>query len=103
MTLRKIGTVLHFSKTKRIIARLDTAAGRELVKKILRIGEIPEIPVYDVKMRKIGYLHDIFGPVNKPYASIKPAKDINPEEVRGIAIYTKPVDLRRLVTRKGKR
>ena len=58
--LKKVGKVLHLSNlTKSIlIIRLNEP---------LRIGTI----IYDEKMRELGPIIELFGPVDKPYARVK--------------------------------
>lgn len=36
------------------------------------------------KMKRIGKIKEIFGPVNAPYISIKMFKDINASEIKGM-------------------
>jgi RNA-binding protein len=36
------------------------------------------------KMKKLGRIKEIFGPVNAPYISIKMFKDINAYEIKGL-------------------
>jgi RNA-binding protein len=36
------------------------------------------------KMKRIGKIKEIFGPVNAPYISIKMFKDINASEIKGL-------------------
>lgn len=36
------------------------------------------------KMKKIGKIKEIFGPVNAPYISIKMFKDMNSSEIKGL-------------------
>ncbi len=36
------------------------------------------------KMKKLGKIKEIFGPVNAPYISIKIFKDINTYEIKGL-------------------
>jgi len=36
------------------------------------------------RMKRIGKIKEIFGPVNAPYISIKMLKDINASEIKGL-------------------
>lgn len=77
--MRRLGTVLHVSSHGHIILRGE-AAPRENTK------------VVDKKLREIGRVIDIFGPVKKPYISVKPGKRITNYELRGLKgerLYTK--------------
>ena len=81
--LKKIGTVLHLAKDKKLVLKLSTAS-------------IPlYITVYNYQLKRIGVLYDIIGPINSPYGLVKPEKEIveNPSEVIGIPVYVKITDL----------
>jgi RNA-binding protein len=66
--LRKLGTVLHISSHGYII---------------LRAALFPKIDsaVLTKRMKKIGKVHDIFGPVTSPYVSVKPSKKLVPDDL----------------------
>jgi RNA-binding protein len=57
--LQRIGLILHTSPNRNIIVKLEN---------IPRIGET----VVDEKLKPIGKVFDILGPVSSPYAAIKP-------------------------------
>jgi RNA-binding protein len=57
--LLRIGVVLHFSAQGHIIAR---------VKQAIRLGT----RLFTTKSKSVGTIIDIFGPTNRPFASIKP-------------------------------
>ncbi len=61
--MRKLGIILHISSHGYII---------------LRAALFPKIDslVLTKRMKKIGKVHDVFGPVNSPYISVKPSKKI---------------------------
>ncbi len=67
--LKRLGRVLHLSKSGNLILRLES----------------PDTPpagvqVCDHKIEKVGTVESIFGPVNGPYVSIRPfahRKDIH--------------------------
>ncbi|OYT26457.1 MAG: H/ACA RNA-protein complex protein Gar1 [Thermoprotei archaeon ex4572_64] len=80
--LKSIGKVLHLSRDKKLVIKLST---------------IPPlyVPVYDYSLKRVGILYDVIGPVNAPYALVKPEKDIlnNLEVILGKNIYVKIKDL----------
>jgi len=60
--LRRLGKVLHLSKSGNLILRLEQTP-------VPMIGA----PVCDYKLRQIGVVNNILGPVKSPYVSVKPA------------------------------
>ena len=59
--LRRLGKVLHMSKSGNLIVRLER----------------PPVPaertgVVDYKIKRIGMVNNILGPVRSPYVSVKP-------------------------------
>ncbi len=60
-----LGKVLHSTKSGYIVVELRDP------KRIPRLG----VPVYTSDRRRIGVLLDIIGPVERPYAVVKPDKD----------------------------
>jgi len=75
--LRRLGTVLHKSSHGYIIlkgeffAKVDSA-------------------VVTKRMKRIGTVHDVFGPVTSPYISVKPSKNLtvaNLRELDGERVY----------------
>ncbi len=71
MRERKLGTLLHLMDKKLIVR-----GGRLKVE-----GMINSIVMSENK-RKIGRVYDIFGPVNRPYVSIKRLEGITEEELK---------------------
>jgi rRNA processing protein Gar1 len=67
---------LHFSKSRNLIGRLD----KEIP---LRLG----IQIVDSKLKVIGTVQDLFGPVNAPYISIRPTV-AEPEKYAGRIAYS---------------
>jgi len=43
--------------------------------------------VFSKDEKKIGVISEIFGPVNKPYVTVKPAKGIEVEKLVGEEVY----------------
>ncbi|HZY46649.1 MAG TPA: Gar1/Naf1 family protein [Candidatus Bathyarchaeia archaeon] len=59
--LRRLGKVLHMSRSGNLIIRLDQ----------------PPVPaehsqVVDYKIKKVGVVNNVLGPVKSPYVSVKP-------------------------------
>ena len=72
--LRRLGKVLHMSKSGNLIVRLEQ----------------PRVPderarVVDYKIKKIGTVNSILGPVRSPYVSIKP--EVSGEGFAGRVLY----------------
>ena len=61
-SLRRLGKILHFSKSRSLIVKCDQAG-------FVKIGT----KACDTKLREIGKVQDLFGPVSAPYVSIRPA------------------------------
>ncbi len=61
--LKKIGNVVHISKTGNIIVSAD-------FKNLPSIGQ----EVFNGKMEKIGFVYDIIGRINSPYLVVRPYK-----------------------------
>jgi len=73
--LRKLGKVLHVSKSHAVIVKLDAP-------KLVRAGT----KACDSKLKSVGVVMDIIGPVRSPYVSIKPTI-AKPESVVGRTVY----------------
>jgi RNA-binding protein len=88
--LKSIGRVLHRARNGYIIAVIES-------------GKLPPLntPVYLSGGRRVGILLDIIGPINQPYAVIKP--DVNVEAKPGDALYYRPPMRRRGGRRGAKR
>jgi len=75
--LRRVGTIVHVSSHGYIILKAEF---------------FPTIdsPVVTKRMKRIGTVHDVFGPVTSPYVSVKPFKNLslaNLRELRGEKVY----------------
>ena len=59
--LRRLGKILHLSKSRSLIIRLEA-------------NSLPRLKtrVFDSKLKQVGFVFDVFGPVAKPYVSVKP-------------------------------
>jgi len=64
--MRRLGKVLHLSKSGNLILRLEP-------------NLVPTIgtQVCDYKLRSIGQVNNVLGPVKNPYVSIKPASSVD--------------------------
>lgn len=85
--MKILGTVLHTSSHKNLIVRGDKTrkAGN---KKLFRINNL----VFDRRNTKIGKVNDVFGPVDRPYFSVRVFKNVAGENLRdfkGKHIYVK--------------
>lgn len=73
--MRKLGKVLHVSKSHALIVKLDAP-------KFVRAGT----KACDSKLKSIGVVMDILGPVTGPYVSVRPTIT-KPESVVGRTVY----------------
>lgn len=71
-----LGEVLHFSKSGRIIAKIENYNLK------IRSGLI----VIDEKNKKIGKISELIGPVISPYASIIPFNE-KTNKIKGIKVF----------------
>ncbi|MCD6563762.1 MAG: hypothetical protein J7K23_07620 [Thermoproteales archaeon] len=73
--MKKIGKVIVITRNNNAIVR---------IKRKLHLGS----KVYDEKMRIIGFIYDIIGPVKKPYAVIKiDSSKITPNSLTGKTLF----------------
>jgi RNA-binding protein len=63
--LRRLGKVLHLSKSGNLLLRLEHYP-------VPIIGA----PVCDYKLRSVGQVNNILGPVKTPYVSVKPVSNV---------------------------
>ncbi len=73
--MRRLGKVLHLSKSSNLIVRLETS-------------QPPPVgaSVCDYKLRKVGFVNNILGPVKAPYASVQPTVE-SPGTQAGRIVY----------------
>lgn len=77
--MKKLGTVIHISSQMNIVVRSNF---------VPKIGK--KNVVSDEKQKKIGYVYDIIGPINKPYLLIKPLnRNQNYSNIIGENLYIK--------------
>ncbi|MFW6110918.1 MAG: H/ACA ribonucleoprotein complex subunit GAR1 [Thermoproteota archaeon] len=74
--MQRLGRVLHISRSRNVIVKVE---------------EVPKIGahVVDKKLRSIGEVVDVFGPVSSPYASVKPEIQ-EMERLSGSMLYVRP-------------
>jgi len=73
--LRRLGKVLHLSKSRALIVKLDPP-------RFVR----PGTKACDSKLKGVGVVADVVGPVSGPYASIRPTVP-KPELFTGRVLY----------------
>ena len=89
VSLRRIGFILHVAKDGLIVARVNSNKADRLVGLI----------AMDYTMRRIGIIKDIIGPVNAPYALIKPIEGLNVASYVGKQVYVRGVDYDKVMRR----
>ncbi|MFW9909715.1 MAG: H/ACA ribonucleoprotein complex subunit GAR1 [Candidatus Thorarchaeota archaeon] len=72
--MRRLGTVLHITNRGAIIVQTDKSPP---------LGA----KVADKKAQIIGQIHDVFGPTNKPYVSIRAKDRENAQKLVGQPVY----------------
>ena len=73
--MKRLGAILHILDNL-LIVRADSTLEHSVLRENLL--------VVTGKMKKLGKIKEIFGPVNTPYISIKMFKDINASEIKGL-------------------
>jgi len=73
--LKRLGAILHIMDNL-LIVRADSTLEQSFLHENLL--------VVTKRMKRIGKIKEIFGPVNAPYISIKMLKDINASEIKGL-------------------
>ena len=73
--MRRLGKVLHLSKSGNLLLRLEQYP-------VPIIGA----QVCDYKLRSVGVVNNILGPVKTPYVSVKPVSNVDGAPV-GLVIY----------------
>jgi rRNA processing protein Gar1 len=76
--LRRLGRIIHISKNRRFILRL------ELDNEIPHIGE----KIFDSNLKVVGTINDIFGSVQSPYAAVS-IRDRDPLDYINKPVYLK--------------
>lgn len=73
--MKRLGEIQHILDNYLIVRADNTLEHSEFRENLL---------VVTGKMKKIGKIKEIFGPVNAPYISIKMFKDMNSSEIKGL-------------------
>ncbi len=74
--MRRLGKVLHLSKSGNLIVRLESSNPPQ-------VGT----EVFDPKLEKIGTVNNVMGPVAAPYLSVTPAGHESIEKLAGRIVY----------------
>lgn len=72
-SLRRIGKVLHLSSSRSLILKTE---------KQVNVGS----RVLDSRLKEVGRVHDMFGPVASPYISVRPTV-ADPSSLVGKILY----------------
>ena len=75
-SLQRLGKILHFSKSRSLIVKCDES-------RFVRMGT----RACESKLKEIGRVQDIFGPVSAPYLSIRPSVS-SPVKYVGRIVYS---------------
>lgn len=77
MKILKLGKVLHVSNSGNLIVQGESG------------GSLPRLNsrVFTRKMEEVGRIKEVFGPVNRPYYSIRPLKKISIPGVQDKIVY----------------
>jgi len=73
--LKRLGKITHLSKSRSLIVKLMSEPSIDVGSKVL-----------DSKLREVGVVQDIFGPVTSPYVAIKPMVS-DPDHLVGKIAY----------------
>jgi RNA-binding protein len=73
--LKRLGKILHLSKSRSLIIKLASRPSVNIGSKVL-----------DSRLREIGVIQDVFGPVAFPYVAIKPSS-VDPSSLVGKIAY----------------
>ncbi len=70
--MKRLGKILHITRQKEIVVRGDEKQFSGSMKGMPRINSF----VLDKSIKPIGKVSGMFGPVNKPYFTLKPDKRV---------------------------
>ncbi|MFH1450532.1 MAG: H/ACA RNA-protein complex protein Gar1 [archaeon] len=74
----QLGKVLHISKNRTPVLQFENI-----------IPKKEKATVFTKSEKKVGTISEIFGPVKKPYATVKLQKGIDAEKLVGDVLYVK--------------
>lgn len=72
--MKRLGKILHISRSRSLIVKVEAPPPK--------LGS----KIFDSRLREVGVITDVFGPVFSPYLSIKPST-INPRSYVGKTVY----------------
>lgn len=75
MSLKRLGKISHLSKSRSLVVKLASEPSIGVGSKVL-----------DSKLREVGIVQDIFGPVTSPYVTIRPVIP-DPDHLVGKVVY----------------
>jgi rRNA processing protein Gar1 len=75
--MHPIGSVLHISKNHTLVLQLDSENPGK------------DTSAYNESGQRIGVISEVFGPVKKPYITVKPGRYIDETKLVGKTVYTK--------------
>lgn len=73
--MKRLGAIIYILDNL-LILRADSTLEHSLFRE--------NILVIDKKMKRLGKIKEIFGPVKSPYISVRLFKDINASEIKGL-------------------
>ncbi|MBU4138995.1 MAG: Gar1/Naf1 family protein, partial [Euryarchaeota archaeon] len=73
--MKRLGAIIHIMDNLLIVRADSTIEHSDFRENLL---------VMNSRMKKLGKIKEIFGPVKAPYISIKMFKDINSSEIKGL-------------------
>lgn len=73
--MKRLGAIIHIMDNLLIVRADSTIEHSDFRENLL---------VMTSRMKKLGKIKEIFGPVKAPYISIKMFKDINSSEIKGL-------------------
>lgn len=74
--MQRLGRAIHVTPSRNIIVKVETPP---------KIGE----KVVDEKLKQVGTVSDVFGPVSSPYITVKPTVE-NPKSFINQVLYAVP-------------
>lgn len=74
--MQRLGRVLHVTPSRNIVVKVETPP---------KIGE----KVVDEKLKQVGTVFDVFGPVSSPYIAVKTTVE-NPKSLVNQILYATP-------------
>lgn len=73
--MKRLGKISHLSKSRSLVVKLTSEPSIDVGSKVL-----------DSKLREVGIVQDVFGPVTSPYITIRPMIP-DPDHLVGKIVY----------------